>query len=71
MSACVKAYPPKRMRGWMIEQGLVGEEELLAMEEEDRRQVRESAVKAWDAFAAPIRKEREALIVLIENVFTA
>jgi len=56
-----------RMRGWMIEQGLVGEEELLAMEEEDRRHVRESAVKAWDAFAAPIRKEREALIVLIEN----
>ena len=56
-----------RMREWMIEQDLVAEKEFLVIEEEDRQHVRDSAGKAWEAYAGPIRKEREALIVLLEN----
>jgi pyruvate/2-oxoglutarate/acetoin dehydrogenase E1 component/TPP-dependent pyruvate/acetoin dehydrogenase alpha subunit len=56
-----------RMREWMIEQGLADEKEVLGMEEEDRQHVRDSVTKAWDAYAGPIRRERESLIAMIED----
>jgi len=55
------------MRAWMLEQGFAEDAELAAMEQEDRQRVRERMDRAWEAYGAPIRKERESLIATIEQ----
>ena len=56
-----------RMRGWLLDQGLVNEQEIDDMEREDREHVRDRMAQAWDAYCSPIRKERETLIAMIED----
>jgi pyruvate/2-oxoglutarate/acetoin dehydrogenase E1 component len=56
-----------RMRGWLLEQGVVNEQEIDDMEREDREQVKDRMGQAWAAYCSPIRKERESLIALIED----
>ena len=55
----------RRMRAWMIGQGIASAEELDAMEKDDLTLVREAQRRAWDAYRAPIDAEvREALGLL-------
>ena len=61
----------RRMRDWMLEQGVVDEAEVEAMEQEDRQHVRDRMTQAWQAYIAPIRKERETLIALFEDTARA
>jgi pyruvate/2-oxoglutarate/acetoin dehydrogenase E1 component/TPP-dependent pyruvate/acetoin dehydrogenase alpha subunit len=59
--------PIRKMRQWMIEQGIVTAQELDAAEDEDLRTVREAQRRAWEAFRAPIEAEKaEALGMLDE-----
>jgi len=55
----------RRMREWMIAQGISTASELDAMEKEDLRLVQEAQRRAWEAYRAPIDAEvREAIAIL-------
>ncbi|HKV09875.1 MAG TPA: thiamine pyrophosphate-dependent enzyme [Thermoanaerobaculia bacterium] len=60
--------PIKKMREWMIEQGIATAPELDALEEEDIRAVREAQRRAWDAFRAPVEEEKAAALRLLEDL---
>ncbi|HVT05589.1 MAG TPA: thiamine pyrophosphate-dependent enzyme [Thermoanaerobaculia bacterium] len=61
----------KMMRRWILEQGIATAEELDRYEDEDRRMVRDSQRRVWDAYRAPIDRERTELITLIDSVVAA
>jgi pyruvate/2-oxoglutarate/acetoin dehydrogenase E1 component/TPP-dependent pyruvate/acetoin dehydrogenase alpha subunit len=55
----------RKMREWMIAQGITSAEELDALEQEDISVVRAAQRRAWDAYRAPVDAEvREALDIL-------
>src|SRR4051794_18564617 len=57
--------PIRKMRQWLIDEGIATAPELDAYEEEDLRIVREARRRAWDEFREPIEAEkREALGLL-------
>ncbi|HEV7509371.1 MAG TPA: thiamine pyrophosphate-dependent enzyme [Thermoanaerobaculia bacterium] len=59
--------PIRKMRQWLIDEGIATAQELEALEEEDLRLVREARRRAWDEFREPIETEkREALGLLDE-----
>ncbi|HEY9420880.1 MAG TPA: thiamine pyrophosphate-dependent enzyme, partial [Thermoanaerobaculia bacterium] len=60
--------PLKKMREWMIEQGIVTVQELDAAEEEDLRTVREAQRRAWEEFRAPIEEEKKAALGLLDDL---
>ncbi len=57
-----------KMRQWMIDQGIATAEELEALEEEDRRTVRDAQRRAWDSFRSPIEEERRLVVGLLEEL---
>ncbi|MGB6639308.1 MAG: transketolase C-terminal domain-containing protein, partial [Thermoanaerobaculia bacterium] len=54
-----------KMREWMIEMGIVGEEQLDRIEEEDRGLVTELQRRAWEAVRRPLEEERRRVSSLI------
>ncbi len=58
----------QRMRRWLLDAGLAGDEELRRFEDEDRAQVRDLQRKAWSDYRAPIEEERRALVALTEEL---
>jgi len=54
--------PIRKTREWILGQRLAEPAELDAFEDQDRRTVAELREKAWEAFAAPIRGERDELV---------
>ncbi|HEX6085140.1 MAG TPA: transketolase C-terminal domain-containing protein [Thermoanaerobaculia bacterium] len=55
----------RKMREWIIAQGISTEAELSAMEKEDLQLVQDAQRRAWDAYRAPIDAEvKEALAIL-------
>ena len=60
--------PIRKMRQWMIEQGIATAQELDALEEEDLRLVREARRRAWDDFRAPIEAERREALALLDEL---
>jgi pyruvate/2-oxoglutarate/acetoin dehydrogenase E1 component/TPP-dependent pyruvate/acetoin dehydrogenase alpha subunit len=57
----------RKMRAWMLEQGVASEEDIRRIEEEGRQRVRDSMNRAWREYSTPIRDERESLIRTIED----
>jgi len=55
----------RRMRQWMIAEGLANAGELDALEEEATRRVRGLQRAAWKAFRAPIEREQSELLALL------
>ena len=51
--------PIRRMRTWMLQQGIVDAGELDELERADRAEVERIRERAWDAYQAPIRADRE------------
>lgn len=64
----VEYDPIKKMREWMIEQGIATAQELEALEEEDARTVREAQRRAWDAFRAPVEEEKKVALGMLEEL---
>lgn len=58
----------RKMREWMIGQGLASAEELDGLENEDLRLVREAQRRAWTAYRAPIDDEVKAVLGFIEQL---
>jgi 2-oxoisovalerate dehydrogenase E1 component len=55
----------RKMREWMIAQGIATADELDALEKEDVAAVRDAQRKAWEAYRKPIDAEvREAIAIL-------
>jgi 2-oxoisovalerate dehydrogenase E1 component len=58
----------RKMREWMIAQGIATVEELDAMEKEDIAIVREAQRRAWQAYRAPIDAEVQEAIAILDRV---
>ncbi len=58
----------RRMRGWMVAEGIAGETELDAIEKECAQAAREAQRRAWDAYQEAIRKEKESFTALADRV---
>ncbi len=58
----------RRMRGWMLAEGIAGEAELDAIEKECAQAAREAQRRAWDAYQAAIRTEKERFTALADRV---
>jgi len=58
----------RRMRLWMLEQGLSTEEELDDMEREARKRVEYIRRDAWQAYIGPIREELQELSDIVDEI---
>ena len=47
----------KKMRDWILDNGLSDEEEMAQIEREAKQEVKESKDRAWAAYLAPIKKQ--------------
>lgn len=58
----------KKMRQWILEQGIVTKEEINQLEVEQRRLAEEARKSAWLASTAPILQEREEFVGVIDKI---
>ncbi len=54
----------RRMRQWLLAEGIAGEAELAAIEAEAAQAARAAQRRAWDAFQAPILEEERRFVSL-------
>ncbi len=59
--------PIKKMKEWIISDGIATAEELDAVTADAEAEAKESRKKGWDLFQDPIRIEREALVKIIND----
>ncbi len=57
-----------KMRAWVIEQKIAGEEELGKLEEEEQRGVVEAKDRAWKAFRDPLQEDRKAVLSMVGDL---
>lgn len=57
-----------QMRLWMLANNIATEEELSALEESIRKEVRDGKKAAWDAFIGPQKAEQQELINILSAV---
>jgi pyruvate/2-oxoglutarate/acetoin dehydrogenase E1 component/TPP-dependent pyruvate/acetoin dehydrogenase alpha subunit len=60
--------PIRKMREWMIEQGIATAPELDAVEAEDVQTVREAQRRAWEEFRAPIEAEKRTALEMLDGL---
>tara|TARA_R110002049_G_scaffold76250_4_gene196120 strand:+ start:58890 stop:61301 length:2412 start_codon:yes stop_codon:yes gene_type:complete len=58
----------KKMREWIIESGIADNETLLSIERTIKKEVRTGREKAWATFIEPVKKEKESLITVLNNL---
>jgi 2-oxoisovalerate dehydrogenase E1 component len=58
----------RKMREWMIEQGVTTEPELVAVEQEDKTAVERIRRIAWEAYLAPILEERGQVMDMLDEI---
>ena len=63
----VEFDPIKKMREWIINEGIASVEELDSLGAEAEEEAKESRKKAWELFQNPIKTERDALAKIIES----
>jgi pyruvate/2-oxoglutarate/acetoin dehydrogenase E1 component/TPP-dependent pyruvate/acetoin dehydrogenase alpha subunit len=59
--------PIKKMREWIISEGIISPDELDKVVAEAEEEVKESRKKSWEMFQNPIRIERDALVKIIND----
>lgn len=59
--------PIKKMREWIIEEGIATSEELDKLASESEEEAKEARKKGWEMFQNPIKVERDALVKIIES----
>jgi pyruvate/2-oxoglutarate/acetoin dehydrogenase E1 component/TPP-dependent pyruvate/acetoin dehydrogenase alpha subunit len=60
--------PIRKMRQWLVDEGIAAASELDAFEEEDLRLVREARRRAWDEFREPIEAEKRKTLALLDEL---
>jgi pyruvate/2-oxoglutarate/acetoin dehydrogenase E1 component/TPP-dependent pyruvate/acetoin dehydrogenase alpha subunit len=58
----------KKMKEWLIENALASEEELSQVEANAKDHVKESKVRAWEKYLAPIRDQVSKAVDLVNNL---
>ncbi len=58
----------RRMRKWMLDQGIASAAELEALEAEGTRVVRAAQERAWQAFLGPIQEDRRTVLVITADM---
>jgi 2-oxoisovalerate dehydrogenase E1 component len=59
--------PIKKMREWILEEGIASSEELDKIEVDAEEEAKEARGKGWEMFQFPIKVERDALVKIIES----
>jgi pyruvate/2-oxoglutarate/acetoin dehydrogenase E1 component/TPP-dependent pyruvate/acetoin dehydrogenase alpha subunit len=59
-----------RMRDWIIESGIAGDSQLEGWEAADKEAVEAARDLAWEAYQAPIRKERDRAVGILRRIDT-
>ncbi len=62
----VEFDPIRKMREWIVEQGIATVQELEEAEAADLKTVREAQRRAWEEFRAPIDAERREALALLD-----
>lgn len=57
-----------RMRDWMVKTGVATAEELDKLEDNAREEVERERKIAWEEFLAPMQKERDQLVTILETI---
>ena len=60
-----------KFREWIIANNFATDEELLSLEKEIVKEVREGKKEAWKAFLAPQKQEQKELLILLNNLANA
>ncbi len=60
-----------KTREWILSNGFASEEELKAIEEDNKKKARKAKTEAWDAYQAPILNNKKELILLIDKATKA
>jgi pyruvate/2-oxoglutarate/acetoin dehydrogenase E1 component/TPP-dependent pyruvate/acetoin dehydrogenase alpha subunit len=60
--------PIRKMREWMVEQGIATIQELEAVEAADLRTVREAQRRAWEELRAPIDEEKRTALAMLDEL---
>src|ERR671937_601997 len=58
----------RRMRDWLIAEGLATAEQLDAFEQEDKRAVEAVREEAWEGYQRPIREERDRAAAILDQL---
>ncbi|HEX5716986.1 MAG TPA: thiamine pyrophosphate-dependent enzyme [Thermoanaerobaculia bacterium] len=58
----------RKMREWMLEQGIASASEIESLEQEAARTVREAQERAWNAFIGPIQEDRKTVLAMIADL---
>ncbi|HWM90900.1 MAG TPA: thiamine pyrophosphate-dependent enzyme [Thermoanaerobaculia bacterium] len=58
----------RKMRQWMLEQGIASESEIESLERESTQTVREAQERAWQAFVGPIQEERKVVLAMLSDL---
>jgi pyruvate/2-oxoglutarate/acetoin dehydrogenase E1 component/TPP-dependent pyruvate/acetoin dehydrogenase alpha subunit len=61
----------RRMRRWILEQGIAAQSEVDTLEKDAARHVRECQERAWKAFTAPIEEDRKLVLAVTEDLARA
>ncbi|MCB4809066.1 transketolase [Tamlana sp. 62-3] len=59
-----------KMREWILESGIATEEDLVKIERNAKREVREAKKNTWNTFLKPIAKEQQELIAQLKSIET-
>jgi 2-oxoisovalerate dehydrogenase E1 component len=58
----------KKMREWMVGEGIASAEDFDAWDKEDNKLVESERRAAWDAYMAPLREEQAEVLTLLQEV---
>lgn len=58
----------KKMREWVIENGIATDEELTLIEEEAKKMVKEEKNRAWEKYQIPIKAQVQEVVGLLRNM---
>ncbi len=58
----------RKMRAWMIENGLISEPEIAALEQEDHEAVEGLRKSAWEEYLKPILEERGQVMDMLDEI---
>ena len=57
-----------KMREWILASGYATEEELVTIEQQAKKRVKDGRKKAWEAYIKPMEAERQQLIALLNQI---
>ena len=57
-----------KMRSWLLDTNVATPQELVQIEKDIKKQVRDGKKAAWEAFLAPLKQEQEQAITLLTEV---